>query len=186
MILAAAAFAQAIPDPAPQPPGSKPDSAPGLGKYEAIVERAPFRNRLVPQTADGGATPESGQLRLNGIIRIGDRLSAGIEDTVQRRSLILPLGQRSEEGIEVQAIDEASQTVRLVYNGRSMTLSIEKTPGMSGVPMPAPVTTMPSAVPAPAGVQPARQAAVPITYPPGVTNQPAQIRRKRIIIPRDK
>lgn len=160
---------------------SGPVTASDLGKYRSIVERSPFRNVMVPQSSGGAATANA-QLRLNGIIRIGDQVSAGIEDTVQRRSLIVTVG-RTEDGIEVQSIDELNQTVSLVYNGQAMTLAMDKTPGMSGVPMP--VAPGLSPAPSPGGVQGAGEPQPTNIQPPGSPQQPV-IKRKRIIIPRER
>ena len=169
-------------DPAPplpvRPSGPKVDTPADLGKYRSIIERAPFRNTLMPQTSAAGGSPANPQLRLNGILRIGDKISAGIEDTVQKRSLILPVG-RNEEGIEIRAIDEQTQTVSLFYNGQPMTLTIEKTPGSSGLPMPAPGQSPALMMQTPAGIQ---------RFPELATNNitPSAIKRKRIIIPRER
>ncbi len=159
------------PPPAARPPGPNADPKADLGKYRGIIARAPFRNSLLPQTSAAGVSASNPQLKLNGIIRIGDQISAGIEDTVQRRSLILPVGS-NEEGIQIQAIDELTQTVSLFYNGQPMTLTIEKTPGSSGQ-APTPMMQTPEAI------QPSPGPATNNIQPPGV-------RRKRIIIPRER
>lgn len=186
-----AAGATEVRDPAPpapltpgstsKAPASKPESKADLGKYRAIVERAPFRSALLPQAQPGG-TAISQQLRLNGIIRIGDQISAGIEDTAQKKSLILAVG-RTEDGIEIQSIDEQAQTVSLLYNGQPMTLALEKTPGVSGAPMAMPV--MPGSSPMSGGIQPPAQPAPGNPPAPGTAQKPA-VKRKRIIIPREK
>jgi hypothetical protein len=169
-------------DPAPPPKSAAPKAAVAgeLGKYKSIIDRAPFRNSMVPQAAAGATPSAPSQLRLNGIIRIGEKVSAGIEDTVQRKSLILAVG-RTEEGIEIQSIDELNQTVSLVYNGQPITLAMDKTPGMSGMPL-SPQPGQPAGAPSPAGVQPTE---VTPGNPPA-PGAPQPMKRRRIIIPREK
>jgi hypothetical protein len=152
-----------------------------LGKYRTIIDRAPFRNTLVP-TALAGAPAGSSTLRLNGIIRIGSRLLAGIEDVGQQRSLILAVGQ-NDQGIEIQSIDEANQTVTLTHNGQSATLLLEKTPSIGPAP-----ALMAGAAPGAPYIPP--QPAPAYGSPPGMTNaapaaaQPNNTRRRRLILPR--
>jgi hypothetical protein len=144
----------------------------GIGKYQAIIDRAPFRNQLIPQSAVNTGNPQP--LRLNGIVRIGSEVSAGIEDAAQKKSVVVAVGQ-TKEGVEVRAIDEKNQTATVVYNGQSMTLNMEKSPSQTAgsiLPQPMPLRAMAQPEPVNASQQPPPRQQIP--------------NRKRIIIPREK
>ena len=181
LILASGAMGAELDPAAPKAvePKTASKKAGELGKYRKIIDRAPFRNALVPAAIADAASGNTA-LKLNGIIRIGNRLLAGIEDTGQQRSMILAVGQ-NERGVEILAIDEATQTVSLTHDGRPVPpLTLEKTPSMGPPPAnPAGVPGNPHSIPLQPG--PAFQP------PPGATNTaPTQNprRRKSLIVPR--
>ena len=145
----------------------KTDAKPSLGKYQQIIERSPFRNRSVPQAA---ASSAGTQLHFTGLIRIGDKISVGLEDIVQRRSYLLSPGE-SKDGVEVQSVDEKNKTVVVKYNGSLVPLNLEKPPSESSVAFaPPPPALQPTPFP-------------PVTTQPGSTNS-ATIPNRRMRIPR--
>src|SRR5205085_10756301 len=120
--------------------------------------------------ADGGASAgvANQQLKFNGIVRIGDQVSVGIEDVTQKKSYLIGVG-KTEEGIEIKEFNERNDTVLLSYNGQLMApLPLEKSfsaqlAGISPVsPMSPGMLPPPTLFPAqPGGAPPDMQSGMP-------------------------
>ncbi|MBV9463196.1 MAG: hypothetical protein JO317_03110 [Verrucomicrobiae bacterium] len=175
---------------------AKPASGGDVGKYREIVERAPFR---LKGSLNAGAADSASQIHFNGLVKIGDKVTAALEDTASRRTYVLAPGE-SKEGVKLETIDEKNKTVALTFNGLPLVLSLEKASPASAF---AANMQQPGVVPgaAPGYPQPGAATAAPVmpgypvmtnqfianpnSNPPGTINTPVG-RRRMINIPRER
>jgi len=123
-----------------------------IEKYQGLIEREPFRARLPGSPEQEHATSDPQQLRFNGTVDLDGRVLVGIEDVTQKRGYIFTIGQ-SQDGIEIQSIDENEQTVTLTRDGKTMTLALEQKPSANSATITQPASAQPGSASASLGAQ---------------------------------
>jgi hypothetical protein len=147
-------------------------------RYEALWSKSPF----AVASADGSG-PESPDYALVGIAEFdGISYASIIDKKSQNQEHILLSSEKDADGLKLVSVargkDAESTTAVVLKNGESLPLKLDPSagspaPGMT--PVPAPVITMPGAVPAQTPVQPPASTGQPppVTYRPHMITLPS-------------